>query len=117
MSEGITYLVISVCVVGGPWLAMAIMTKSRRHRVRRGIDRVLVNDFPPPAPKRRSATRRTQIASNPPATLAGDKRTRETATIARPVRALLPPGAGVLFSQSECSSLPSKAGEAKAYRS
>jgi hypothetical protein len=117
MSEGITYLVISVCVVGGPWLAMAIMTKARRNRVRRSIDLDLANDFPPPPPKRRSATRRAQIATQTPAKLAREKRKREPATIASPVRALLPPGAGALLSQTECSSLPPEACGAKAFRS
>jgi hypothetical protein len=116
MSEGITYLVLSVCVVGGPWLAMAIMTKARRHRIRRGIDRDLANHFPPPAPERRSARRRAQIATKTPAKLAGEKRKRETASITSPVRALLPPGAGALLSQSERSSLPPEGCEAKPFR-
>ena len=90
MSEGIFYLLILVCVVGWPWLAMVIMTKAKRRRKWRSVERGFANHFPPIAPQRPPATSRTQIATKP-VTIAGQKCELETARVGNPVRALLPP--------------------------
>jgi len=87
VSEGIVYLLISICVVVGPWLAMGIMTKAKRRLKWRSIERGFANHFPPIAPQR--ATSRTQIATKP-VTIAGEKCELESAHVGNPVRTLLP---------------------------
>lgn len=44
MSEEIIFtLLISLCVAGGTWLAVAIMTKSKKRRIRRGVEQGLAD--------------------------------------------------------------------------
>jgi hypothetical protein len=106
MSEGIAYLLILGCVVGGPWLAMAMITKTKRQRIRHGLEPGWANDFAPVAPQRRAPTRRAQVATRKLVAVAGEQGEQEAAQVKNPVRALLPPAAAELVSESGCRPLP-----------
>jgi hypothetical protein len=98
MSNGIAYLLTLICVVGGPWLVMALLTKAKRQRIRLGLELRSATQFAPAARQRPAAKRRAQVAAKKVLAVAGEQGEREAAQIKNPVRALLPPGAGEIVS-------------------
>jgi hypothetical protein len=69
MAEAIVYLLILVCVVGGPWLTMTILTKPKR-RKGHGTKLSFENYFATAAPRRPVARKPTQAPPEKPAPVA-----------------------------------------------